>query len=461
MNATATDPIVALARHALEFSADQLDVATLPAARMIVTDTLAVGLAGSKASYAAQLHTVVHNWGSGGECRVLGSGRDLPAASAAFMNAYQIHGQEYDCVHEGAVVHPMAAIMAAALADIERISGGSADTGISGADFLAAISAAVDVAIAVGLSATAGLRFFRPATAGAFGAAAVVARLRGYSLDTTVQTFGHLYSQLCGTMQAHTEGAAVLPMQIGFNARNAIVAADLAAAQIGAPVNIIEGPFGYLELFEPDGSITACIEALAASRRIAELAYKPYPTGRATHAGLHGLLSLCRDHEIDSSQIASVSLIGPPLIHRLVARPIKPDLLANYARLCMQYTGAVALARNAVGLFDFDRDSLDDPGLHALASRIEVIDDASPDPNALAPQTVVIKLADGKVFQEQITSLFGSPKMPMTDRQHADKIAHCCEFAGYPQAADNITVTGTRLEQLADVGEWLAHAYAD
>ncbi len=461
MSATESNPILALAAHAHALSVDDLDANTLAAAQMIITDTLAVGLAGCNASYADALRGIVNEWGVGGPCRVLGKGASLPAASAAFMNAYQIHGQEFDCVHEAAVVHPMAAIMAATLAEIERgTPEGNDATGVSGAEFVATLTAAVDVAIAVGLSAKAGLRFFRPATAGAFGAAAAVSRLRGFSLDTTVQTFGHLYSQLCGTMQAHTEGVAVLPMQIGFNARNAIIAADLANAGISAPVDVIDGPFGYLELFEPGGSMVGPLRELDQVRRIGQLAYKPFPTGRATHGGLDGLLSLCREHDIAASRVKAATLTGPPLIHRLVARPIHAGLPANYARLCMQYTGAVAILRGSIGLFDFDHASLADSEIHALAAKISVIDDGTPDPNALSPQTVEIQLADGRKLQRELTQIYGSPQQPMNEQQHREKVSHCCEFAGFGTHADAIFDQGTQLVQLPDIGPWLAHAYA-
>jgi len=50
--------------------------------------------------------------GGAAEATVWGTGQRLPvAAAAAMVNAYQIHSQEFDCVHEGAVVHPMAAIL--------------------------------------------------------------------------------------------------------------------------------------------------------------------------------------------------------------------------------------------------------------------------------------------------------------------------------------------------------------
>jgi 2-methylcitrate dehydratase PrpD len=51
--------------------------------------------------------------GGPGKSTVFGSGERLPLLHAAMLNAYQIHNQELDCVHEKAVVHPMAAMLPA------------------------------------------------------------------------------------------------------------------------------------------------------------------------------------------------------------------------------------------------------------------------------------------------------------------------------------------------------------
>ena len=48
---------------------------------------------------------------SGDEATVWVTGERVSAQAAAMVNAYQIHCLEYDCVHEGAVVHPMATVL--------------------------------------------------------------------------------------------------------------------------------------------------------------------------------------------------------------------------------------------------------------------------------------------------------------------------------------------------------------
>jgi 2-methylcitrate dehydratase PrpD len=82
------------------------------------------------------------------------------------LNAYQIHCQEFDCLHEGAVLHAMATLLPVLLAEAQLRGD------VSGKAFLAAVAAGVDVACTIGLASKQGLRFFRPATSGGFGAVA-------------------------------------------------------------------------------------------------------------------------------------------------------------------------------------------------------------------------------------------------------------------------------------------------
>ncbi|MEZ5652013.1 MAG: MmgE/PrpD family protein [Burkholderiaceae bacterium] len=456
MNANQADSLRALVAHALH-GPGLADDGQRALATRVVLDTLAVGVAGASAPFAAPLRQLLPAWGQGGPATLLGAAAGhWPAPSAAFVNAYQIHGSEYDYVHEPAVVHPMAATLAAALAAWQARSATEPRWRLGGRAWLDLVSRAVDVAIAVGLSARQGLRFFRPATAGAFGAMAAVCQIRGHDEATASSAFGHLYSQLCGTMQAHAEGTAVLPMQIGFNARNALVAADLAEAGISAPAAVFEGTFGYLNLYEAQGDLGPSLAELAVRRRIVELSCKPFPTGRATHGGIDGILRLRAAHAIEPARVREVQVWGPPLIARLVGRRPYDDFPAHYARLCMAYVGAVALRRGHVDLADFVPEALRDPDTLVLAARIGVCDDGNPDPNALLPQRVEITLDDGSTRSCALDAALGSRERPLADDAHWAKLRHCLDFGGLSAVRQQAFIAaGGVLGDLADVAALL------
>src|SRR5690606_34945376 len=154
-------------------------------------------------------------WGTGGDARLLGEEARLPAAGAAFVNAYRIHCLEWDAVHEPAVVHALSVVTAALGAAIDRMGGCDPERA------LAALAVGVDVASGLGIAASSPLSFFRPATAGCIGAALAVARLEG--VEPLADVLGLAYSFCAGTMQAHVEGSIALPLQIANAARSAIM----------------------------------------------------------------------------------------------------------------------------------------------------------------------------------------------------------------------------------------------
>ncbi|MBI1263619.1 MAG: MmgE/PrpD family protein [Alphaproteobacteria bacterium] len=414
----------AFARHVLDLRWDAIPAPARAAAQAFLLDTLAVGIAGRRAWLADKVLGVARSWGRADadtpSAHVFGGGPRLPAPSAAFVNGFQIHCQEYDCVHEPAVVHPLAVIGAALMAQAEARP-------VSGADLLAALTGAVDVAAGLGVAALSPIRFFRPATAGLFGATLGIARLRGASLDQALDALGYALAQAAGTMQAHVEGKPALPLQIAGAARAALIANDLAAAGIPGPHDVFEGPYGYLSLFEERSDLAPVIASLGQTFRIAQVSYKPFPTGRAAQGGIV-LMQRLRQSGVRAPDIASLRLIAPPLIARLVGRPARADMQVNYARLCFGYCGALALNEGHVRLDGFTPDALANRDTLSLAARIEVVSDGSDNPAAFAPQTLEARLVTGEVRTLTIDALYGSPADPMGGDDIAAKRAECLAF---------------------------------
>jgi 2-methylcitrate dehydratase PrpD len=294
---------------------------------------------------------------------------------------------------------------------------------------------AVDVAAGLGVAVQSPIRFFRPATAGLFGAALGVARLRGATKGQALDALGYALAQAAGTMQAHVEGKPALPVQIAGAARAAIIANDLAFAGLPGPHEVFEGAYGYLNLFEERFEIEPVLASLGETFRIEEVSYKPFPTGRAAQGGVV-LMKRLREEGVAPGEVEQITLTAPPLIHRLVGRPAHDAMQINYARLCFPYIGAAALLRGAVGLADFTEDALADRAVLRLAETITVeIDPDISDPAKFTPQTARARLASGKTVTATIDALYGSPADPMTPQDVAAKRAECLAFGfGEPRA---------------------------
>jgi aconitate decarboxylase len=218
---------------------------------------------------------------------------------------------------------------------------------------------------------------------------------------------------------------------------------------------MLEGPFGFYEMMEGAWS-TEPFGALGKVSRLAEVSIKPFPTGRATHAGIDGIQRLLAAEHIGSDEIEKVTLLAPPLIHQLVGRPYRDGMTVSYARLCFQYVGAVALRYGTVDAPDFRPERLGDAELRALAHRIEVVIDGNPDPNALVPQSVQVRLRSGTTLESRVEHMLGSPANPLSAAQREEKVRRAWSQAARALPAgsvDQAIEMASRLESLEDVRE--------
>lgn len=422
-------------------------------ARTYLLDTLGVAIAGSRGAAIDALIDTARGWGDGDEATVWVTGERLPATQAAVVNAYQIHCLEYDCVHEAAVVHPMATVLSALMAYAERRAGQGRP--VSGRDFLLALCIGVDVATLLGVAATGPIRWFRPATAGGFGAVAAMARLEGLDKTGVKDAFGAMYGQTSGTLQPHVEGSPVLGLQIGFNARGAICALDLAKAGFRGPHDVIDGPYGYLRLLEDNQFDLAPIrDKMGAEWQISRLSHKPFPSGRLTHGVVDALIRLTAAHGFAPDEVAAIRGTAPPLVTRLVGRPDIPDPEPNYAKLCLRYVAGAWLARGKVDVPEFsDPAVLSDPRIHAFAALVEVETDDNPSQSALAPQWWQVTLHDGAVHEITLPQIHGHPEAALTDAENLAKFRRCVDWGRAPmprEAADALIETVARVETLPD-----------
>ena len=446
------DAIVAFAEHVAERRFQDFPDDAVNAAKTFVLDTLGVGLLGSSGPMAQELVHSQSLWGSGHDARVWSTGEQLPAPAAAFCNAYQVHNAEFDCIHEAAVAHVMTVVLPVALAGAERLAKTEGKP-IDGRLLIAAVVLGVDVAASLGLAATSGLRFFRPATVGAFGGCAALGKLLGFDARRLQHAFAIVYGQLCGNMQAHTEGSPLLAMQMGFSARNAVVACDLAGVGFEGPANILEGPFGYFKLIEPGGDPRSVIGDLGRVWRITEVAHKPFPSGRATHGIIDACLEVRRRHDLRAADIAAVKAYVPPLVHHLVGRPPSAKMQINYARLCAPYVAACALRRGTVGLGDFNDAAYADPVTQDLARRVTIEVRDTGHPNALSPIEIDVALRSGAHHAARIDVIYGSPAKPMMRGAQVAKFIGNAAAAARPIQRDQAEALVKLIDGLEDIGD--------
>ena len=440
------DAIHGLVRHVVNSCYEDLPAQVIEATKTFILDSLGVAIVGTLAPGVEATLQILRTWGGKEESTVLVSGEKLPSPSAAMVNSFIMHNQEFDCVHDGAVIHPFTTALPTALAVAETRGN------VTGRQLLTAVTLGVDVSCSIGISSRSPMTHFRPGTGGAFGAVAAGGKIMGFDEETLANAMGIVYSQICGTLQPHHEGSMVNSMQTGFNARGAITAIALAAEGVKGPREVLEGRYGYLRLFEGEFQIDDVIANLGRVWQVERVGHKPYPCGRLTHGVAEAALRLRDSYRIAPEDVVEVEATVPPLVHRLVGRPLDVrDPPAQYAKLCIPFVVATALIRNSVFVDDFWEEALSDPEVHELARRIRAVRNTEiQDENAMGPVRLRISLRSGAVHELTVEWALGHPDNPLTREQHLAKFRRCWETGAGHLPQVNCQRTIDLVEHLED-----------
>lgn len=423
------DPVERLLDLILSTRFEDLPPTAVDAASVFFLDTVGVACAGRMAPKLDELVAAAGAWGDAGTggAHIWNTGRRVPAAVAALANGYQCHALEYDCVYEPGVILPTPPLFGALMAKAEELAArGRAPTG---RELLRAFIVGLEVSCTLAAATRSAMFFFRPATTGVFSALAALACLDPLPREQLRYAFGIAYSQACGPMQAHEEGSMMLAMQMGFAARNAVQAHDMARVGITAPVEILGGRFGFFHNFEHGGEIEAALAEMGQPWKVTQLSHKPFPSGRVTHGVIHAMRQLRGELGLDAGnaleRIRAIHVDLPPLGMRLVGRPMVHKPAPNYARLCVPYVAAAEVIYGGVDPTTFAPERLDGEAVEALARRITTAEKPHPNPNAFYPQSLALELADGTRVQREIPHAWGHPLMPLSVAEREDKFRLC------------------------------------
>lgn len=417
-------------------------------AERLVLDFLGnIARGGAEADSSPPLRATLARLGLDGPglATVVGSTQRYAPPIAALLNGVYGHSLDFDDTHAASSLHPSAPVVPAALAAAEL-------TGADTRAFLTAVVAGYEVCCRLGLAVDPTAHYargFHPtATTGVFAAAAAAGLLLGLDAEKMVGALGIAGSQAAGSLQFLVSGAWTKRYQVGAAAMNGLIAATLAAEGFKGSVEALEGAHGFFQGYSGASDPARAVAGLGSRWETLEIALKPYPSCRYTHAALDGLLALRTEHGLAPADIRSltiglhpngITLTGAPLAAKRRARTVVEG------QFSMPFTAAVALDQGSFGWDDYRR--LGEPALDALADRIDVTADASLE-NLAHPfgATLTLETPAG-TLSRRIPDPSGEPHLFPTDTALEGKFATLTE-----------PVLGARTAALADATLALSHA---
>ncbi len=450
-----------VARFVVESKYEDLPAELIHVGKKSILDGLGLALSGSVAKSGELVRSYLHSLNLIGNTTVIGGGLKVPSRFAAFANGIGIHADDYDDTQlavgrdrvYGLLTHPTAPALPAALAVAEA-------DGLSGREMMHAYHLGVEVECKISEAISPRHYqhgFHSTATCGTFAAAAAVAKLRHFDVETLQRALAISGSQSAGLRENF--GSMTKPFHAGRSSESGVIAAELAGLGWSATDQILEAPRGFFQAHGGGYDLASIEGKLAKPWTFLDpgVSIKPHPSGSLTHPGMTEMLRLIDSHNITADQVASVAVgtnhnMPNALIHH---RPVN-ELQAKFS---MEFCMAILLLEGRGGLPEFTDEVVNRPDVKAMIERIRFGVHPEAEAAGYDKMTTIIDidLKDGRSISGRADFGKGSPQNPMSYDEVAAKFRECAAFAGWSNAkTEEIVQCVQDLESVRRISELTA-----
>jgi 2-methylcitrate dehydratase PrpD len=420
-----------MAEQALALTPERIPPAVRRRAEELLIDVVGLCVAARRTDY---MKAVIAAQDAGGPCTAIGHARSYGPEHAALVNGTAAHGEDFDDTFEGGPVHSSAVIAPAVLAVCERFGrdGRSALVGmVAGIESLCRLSMVIPKAIH-----KAG--FHPTSVLGTMGAALAASVAIGASRRQTVDAVGIAGSLASGIIEYLAEGAWTKRLHAGWAAQAGVQAARLGQQGFLGPRTVFEGTHGLFKAFAHtrDGDYDVLTREFGRRWYMESITFKPYATGTMNQPYIDCAIRLSQKG-IKAEDVADVLCeTAEGYVHRLWDPIEAKRRPANEyaAKFSTPFNIAVAFITGGAGLSAFTEDTVRDPRILALASKVRyVVDPDNPYPRAYTGH-IRITLNDGTVVEERQPHIRGGAQEPLTREEIEEKFRRNVEFGGWKGA---------------------------
>jgi 2-methylcitrate dehydratase PrpD len=415
----AENKTLAFAKQILQIGREGLTDADREQLRRLILDLLGVSRIGATLPWTQEMIAWVESFRGSGQAPVVGTKLSVAPSIAALVNGTAAHGYELDDTHDASMSHPGAVVIPAALAV-------AAERGASLDETLAAIACGYEAMARVGMAANASqvIEHGHHPTAlfGPFGAAAATARLMQLDEHGLARAWGHTLSLTGGSMQFsdEVEGTAVKRLHAGYAAHHGVLAAELAARNVGAPARALDGKYGFMALYARPPKMEELVVPRDAPLQIHTISFKPYSCCRLFHSLIDGLREVSDDFKLKPEVITRIAVRGPGVLadQHMMRRPTSV-MAAQYS---LPFVVGATLVYGPHRYDTYREEKLTDAGILSLADRVECEADADIEAHYPAQMGTAVEItqADGTRRSATVMNSRGTAANPLsTDALYA------------------------------------------
>jgi 2-methylcitrate dehydratase PrpD len=380
-----------------------------------------------------------------GPATVVGTSLKAAAPEAAFANAVLGHGLVREDMHTGSVSHLGVVVFPALLALAE-----SAREPATGRDFVAAAVCGYETGAGIGraLMDRDVVKRFRPTgITGPLGAASAGARLRGLTEDAAASALGLAANATAGLNEWPAQGADEMFFHVGFAARNAVTAVELAELGAFASESALDGPAGLFAALGKRESVDHVAPFSGERLEILSVYHKPAPACNYAQTACQVARMLAAEDRVPISDIARIEVrVSAAALNYPGCNATGPFERVLQAKMSIQYCVVATLLRGAIEEANYRL--LADPEVKRLIDAITL--EEAPEFTAAYPQAqgteIALTLRSGRVIRKRLDDL-----VPAKPDQVRDRFRAAADEALGSRAAKALEEAAARLPELPDV----------
>jgi aconitate decarboxylase len=405
--------------------ADDLAATIFPTVRRGIADYVGVLCAAREEPVVGHALAMIPESTSGASQLLVDRGRASPP-DAAFVNATAGHALDYD--DTGLDGHPSVVLGPVVLAGVEAL-------GLTWRDAVTAYVAGYEVwAELIGRDADKhhGKGWHPTAVFGVMASAAAAAKMSRLDAAQSAQALGIAASMSSGLVANF--GSMIKPLQVGWAARNGMLAAQMAERGVTCTLDALESPRGLLAALSPagrvriDGPISAGSEWQILRQG---LNIKRYPVCYAAHRAIDAVLSIREEVLRHSSEMSEI-IVTLGHLQAAMLRSARPVTSLD-AKFSIQFVLACALLRGKVGLTELETPHVLSEDIQSLLRlvRVEVTQEQDADDALFSPaDQVQVRFVDGRSkTSSPIRLAKGHAHHPLSDQELRLKFMDCSQAA--------------------------------
>ena len=397
----------------------------------LLIDVAGLCVAARNRDYARALVASVDG---GGPCTAIGHAGGFGAEDAAMINGTAAHGEDFDDTFEGGPVHSGAVIVPAVLAACERF-------GRDGRAALIGIAAGVEAMCRLSLVAPKLIHkagFHPTAVLGAMASTLGVCAALGLNRKQSVDALGIAGSMAGGIIEYLAEGAWTKRLHAGWAARIGLHAARIGQQGFLGPRTVFEGTHGLFHGFAhtTNGDFDALVRDFGSDWLMNGITFKPYATGTMNQPYIDCALRLSRKGFAAGDVAEVLCETAEGYVHRLWEPLASKHRPANdyAAKFSTPFNIAVAFVTGGAGFDAFTEQTVRDPRILALTSKVRyVVDPKNPYPKAYTGH-VRMTLTDGRVFEERQPHIRGGVHEPLSREEIEQKFRGNAQYGGWSES---------------------------